>query len=252
MKKYIIANWKCNPVTLKEAKNIYSSVKKKSKVIKNTEVVICPPYIYLTELLKNKSKISIGAENGYFEEKGAFTGEISLNMLKFLGCKYIIIGHSERRNLFGENDDIVNKKLKVSLSLKLNPVFCFGENFEQNQKGKTFKILEDQIKKGIDGISKKLAMSLIFAYEPIWAIGTGKSCDADRLEEIYIFIRKILTKKYGRKIADKISILYGGSVNSENILSYMQQINISGVLVGGASLNPEEFIKIIKRVEKNY
>lgn len=219
MKYLVVANWKMNPPTLKGAKLLFDSVKKGVKNVKSVEVVICPPFVYLKELrIKNKElRIKLGAQDCFWQEKGPFTGEISPLMLKDLGVKYVIIGHSERRAL-GETDEMINKKLKSVLSAKLTPILCF-ENLTQ-------------VRNGLKGISKKV----ILAYEPIWAIGTGKPCPPEK------------AKKIRKTLKEFKMVLYGGSVNSQNAKDYIKKAGFQGLLVGGASLNPKEFIKIIKTV----
>ena len=244
MKSLIIANWKCNPTTLKEAKQLFDSMKNRVRNIKEVEVIICPPFIYLSELFDflgrgKKSQIKLGAQNIFWEEKGAFTGETSPSMLKDLGCRYVIIGHSERRRYFAETDEMINKKIKAALEIKLKPIFCFGETGKERKTGKTFRVLKLQIKNGLKGISKDNLKKLILAYEPIWAIGTGKSCGILEARAVNLFIKKI----------SNLPVLYGGSVNSKNAAGYIREAQFQGLLVGGASLNPKEFIEIIRAVK---
>lgn len=203
MKPLIVANWKCNPKTEKGAKLLFNSVKK-------TGAVICPPFVYLP-LLKAK-----GAQDVFWEEKGAYTGEVSVAMLRDLGCKYVIVGHSERRKYFNETDKIINKKLKAVLKAGLTPILCISKTKE----------IPSGFNKGI------------IAYEPLWAIGTGKACSIKQAEKMRLSIRKI--------IGDKIRVLYGGSVNSKNAAGYIKQAGFDGLLVGGASLDAKEFVKIAK------
>ena len=238
MKKYIIGNWKCNPITLKEAQHILMSVKEGIKELNNAEVVICSPFIYLPELrnLNSESNIKLGAQNCFWEEKGAFTGEVSPQMLKDIGCEYVILGHSERRKYFQESDEIINKKIKKALEVGLKVIFCIGESEEERKAGKTKELLEKQLKKGLEGILN----SVIVAYEPIWAIGTGKACEIPEAKEVNLFIKE--------KIPGK-PILYGGSVNSQNGKNYVKEAGFDGLLVGGASLKAEEFINIIKSLK---
>jgi triosephosphate isomerase len=245
MKILIVANWKCNPTTLAEAKLLFESVKRGIKNLKNVEVVICPPFIYLSNLLTPKPYTllypKLGAQDCFWEEKGAFTGEISPLMLKNLGCEYIIIGHSERRKL-GETDEMINKKLKSALKAKLKPILCIGETLEERKKGKTFIVLKNQLKKALINSSTHQLINLILAYEPVWAIGTGKPCGISEAKEANLFIKKIVKN---------IPLLYGGSINSKIAKDYIQEANFQGLLVGSASLNPKEFIKIIKSVARS-
>ena len=241
MKNIIAANWKMNPGSQKEAEKIFSGYGgpaggwNEEKV----EVIICPPFVYIP-LLKG---LPLGAQNIYFEDKGAFTGEVSPAMLKDLGVEYVIIGHSERRKYFGENDETVNKKIKTSLDAGLKVIFCIGETAEERDAGKKDEVLERQTKIGLAGIGNwKLEIeNLAIAYEPVWAIGTGNNCSVEETKESIDFIRTLAPKS--------IRVLYGGSVKSENSGDYIKKSGTNGLLVGGASLNPEEFVKIVKSAE---
>ena len=229
MKLLMVANWKCNPTTLAEAKRLLNSVKKGAKDIKNVEVVICPPFVYLTTSNKQQvTGIKLGAQDCFWEQKGAFTGEVSPKMLRNLGLKYVIIGHSERRKNFKETDEIINKKIKAALKNNLQPILCIE------------KI--SQIKKALKGISKEKIKKIIVAYEPVWAIGTGRACGIPRARRVNLSIRKILGKK--------ISVLYGGSVSSQNAADFIKGAKFQGLLIGGASLDAKEFIKILKAVSR--
>jgi len=244
MKKFIIGNWKCNPTTEKKAKQLFYSIKKGLKNRKDTEIIICPPFCYLGILNNNLSFIKLGAQNCFFEDKGAYTGEISCEMLKSLKCKYVIIGHSERRKIFGETDEMINKKIKKALKSGLESIFCIGETMEEKDQGKTFKILETEMRKGLEKVSKKEIEKIIIAYEPIWAIGSNNSCAEDQAMTVALFIRKLISRLYNKQIAKKIRILYGGSVNSQNAFNYLKNSEIQGLLIGGASLKAKEFIEI--------
>lgn len=238
MKNLIAANWKMNPVSKKEAEYIFKGIKKGIKSAK-AEVVICPPAIFLSEL----KGLTLSAQNIYFEDKGAFTGEISAAMLKDLGVEYVIIGHSERRKYFGETDESVNKKIKKALETGLKVIFCIGETSEDRGAGKKNEVLERQLKVGLFGMENwKLEIeNLAIAYEPVWAIGTGNNCSVEETKESVNFIRKF--------IKPETRILYGGSVKSENSGAYIKEAGANGLLVGGASLNAEEFVKIVKSAE---
>ncbi len=259
MKPLIVANWKCNPTTLKEAKALFNSVGKGIKNIKNVEVVICPPFVYLPVLIgasasarrkENFSRLAFGSQNCFWEEKGAFTGEISPRMLKDIGVKYVILGHSERRIYLSETDQMINKKIKLVLKTKLNPILCIGETKEERNQGRTQEVLKNQLISALLNISKSIIQSSKFsiAYEPIWAIGTGKACETNEAQTMGLFIRKIIAQLYGGFISKKVQILYGGSINSKNALSYIKEARMQGLLVGGASLNKQEFIQIIKKI----
>ncbi|MFA5387758.1 MAG: triose-phosphate isomerase [Candidatus Paceibacterota bacterium] len=249
MASLIIANWKMNPKTAKEAKKIFFGIASGFRKIKKAQAVICPPPAFLSLFIGKAKKVKLGAQNCHWEEKGAFTGEMSLAQIKDIGCRYVLAGHSERRKLFGETDEMINKKVLAALQIGLIPVLCMGETAEEKEGEMTFRILKEQLEKGLNGVAKKAADKVILAYEPVWAIGTGKVCGASQAEEVNIFLKKALTEKYGRKIADSISILYGGSVKSDNVLSFVKDAKMSGVLVGGASLDPKEFIKIVQAAD---
>jgi len=238
MKNLIAANWKMNPNSQKEAKKIFDAVREGARGM-NSEVVICPPLVYLYASGFGEGVVAMGAQNVYFEDKGAFTGEISASMIKDLGVEYVIIGHSERRKYFGETDETVNKKIKKSLETGLKVIFCIGETEEERNAGKKNDVLEKQLKIGLDGVDNLESINI--AYEPVWAIGTGNNCSVEESKTSIEFIRQFVTPK--------TRILYGGSVKSDNSADYIKRAGANGLLVGGASLNPEEFIKIIKSAE---
>jgi len=247
MKPLIVANWKMNPSTLSEANKIFDAVRDGIKKEKKVEVVICPPFVYL-EGLRRDSKLKIGAQDCFWEKTGAFTGEISADMLGRLGCRYVIIGHSERRNCFKESDLMINKKIKAALESKLKPILCVGETKQEKNKRKFSTIIGVQIDKAFKKIPQVQISDVIIAYEPIWAIGTGKACPPAQAQIISFFIRKIVTRLYGRNKAEKIPVLYGGSVNRNNALDYLKKSEMKGLLIGGASLKAEEFVGIIKDI----
>jgi triosephosphate isomerase len=240
VKTLIVANWKMNPQTLKQARQIFDAVKKDLSKVKNnkSEIAICPPFPYLSAI--NDKKINLGAQNCFWEQKGAFTGETSCAILKDLGCKYVLVGHSERRKYFNETNENINKKIKAILDAKMIPILCIGETLAERKQGIVQKVLQKQITSALKNISKFKVQSskFIIAYEPIWAIGTGKSCDIDTALNVNLLIKKIINAP----------LLYGGSVNSDNARSYIQDAKMDGLLIGGASLKPKEFIKIIKSV----
>lgn len=254
MKPLIVANWKCNPDSLKKAKKIIDAVKKGTNSIKGAEIMISPPYIYLPEIIKRSkrkssskgTKIKIGGENCFWEDGGSYTGEISTRMLKDLGCNFVIIGHSERRGYFKETNKIVNKKIALALDAKLKVILCIGETKKERDQGDFSKVIESQLKKGLKKIPRTKINQLLIAYEPIWAIGSGKSCKPVEVQITSLLIRKVLTRIYSRKQAEKVPVLYGGSVNKDNALEYLEKGAIRGLLIGGASLRPKEFVKIIK------
>ncbi len=246
--KFFVANWKMHK-TVKEALAFFQDFIPLIEGIKDREIGIAPTFICLEtagKVLKN-TNIKLCAQNVFYEKKGAYTGEISPVMLKDLNVEYVIIGHSERRKYFYETDEIINRKIKACIDENLNVIFCIGETIEERQANKTFDILKRQIEKGLEGITNPEA--IVLAYEPVWAIGTGIVASEAQIEEAHAFIRKRLKEFYSDK-ADKIRILYGGSVTPENIYSIMNTENVDGVLVGGASLDPVKFSKIVKYEEQ--
>ncbi|MHA1293344.1 MAG: triose-phosphate isomerase [Promethearchaeota archaeon] len=249
MRKFIIGgNWKMNRGTPIEAKEMLNKLIPLIKEISSVDIVICAPYTVLNlcnEILRG-SNIKLGAQNMYFEEKGAFTGEISPVFLKAIGCEYVILGHSERRDIFIESDDLVNKKLKKALSIGLNPIVCIGEHLEERESGKTKDIVKNQIYKTFKDLSKGEIINTTIAYEPIWAIGTGKTATPEQAEDVHIFIREIFTEIYDKETAESIRIQYGGSIKPSNALDLFKRSNIDGGLVGGASLEADSFAEIIK------
>ena len=252
MKTLIVANWKMNPVNQKEAKNLFEAVKRGIKSVKNTmpagrqvEVVICPPFVYLN-LLKG---LTLGAQNVFYKEKGAFTGEVSALQLHDSKVKYVIIGHSEARKYLNETDDVINKKIKECLHEKLKPILCIGETAEEKKIGKKAEVLEKQITEDLKGIVTKEIKNIVIAYEPVWAIGPGDNCSIDETMSSILFIRKVIFKLYNRAISDNIRVIYGGSVDGDNANSYIKNAGANGLLVGGASLHAEEFLKIIRSVK---
>ena len=243
MKPLIVANWKMNPQTYKEAEDLIKDVLQYMKAAKGVEVVLCPPFTWLTDFShKNKSAATFGAQDVFYERKGAFTGEISPEMLKNSNVEYVIVGHSERRNYFGETDEIVNKKVKAAVGAGLKVILCVGEHAGEDKSA----VLEKQITEGLKGITRDQAKNMVIAYEPVWAIGTGNNCSVDVAMGSILFVRKIISQLYRRELADNMRILYGGSVKSENSGAYIKEGGANGLLVGGASLNAGEFVKIVK------
>lgn len=241
----IAGNWKMNK-TIEEAIDLVKEIK--SGLKKDVETVVCVPFITLSQVKKEieGTELKIGAQNMHWEESGAFTGEISPLMLKEIGVDYVIIGHSERRQYFGETDEIVNKKTKAALKHNINPIVCVGETLEQREKNIHKELVESQILKALDHIDDEEVTKIVIAYEPIWAIGTGKTATSEEANDMISFIRNILRDKYSQDISEKVRIQYGGSVKSSNIAEIMSQSDIDGALVGGASLKADEFIKLIR------
>jgi len=247
-KTIIIANWKCNPTTLKDAKELFESTKKKFKNAKGVEVVICPPFLYLLNLNTKNSHLKLGGQDCFWENKGAYTGEISATQLKDAGCQYVLVGHSEREKYFSETDEIANKKMRSAIRAKLKPVLCLGESLEEREKGNVQQALFRQAERALKGMKKDEIKSMLLAYEPVWAIGTGKPCSVEEAQTIRLYLRQILAKLYSMKISESVPILYGGSVNSKNAKAYIAEAGMQGVLVGGGSLNAKELTKIAQSI----
>ena len=244
-RKVIAGNWKMNMLPNEAIKFIEEF----APLVKDTkaEVILCVPYIDLFYALLNaqETNIKIGAQNMHFEESGAYTGEVSGKMLKSIGVEYVIIGHSERRQYFSETDETVNKKIKAAFEYGLKPIVCVGENLEQREDGVAEEIITKQTELALDGLSKDQVKNTIIAYEPIWAIGTGKTATSEDANNSVKAIREKIAKLYGKEVAEEVIIQYGGSVKSSNAAELFSTSDIDGGLVGGASLKPEEFAKIV-------
>jgi len=245
VKKLIIANWKMHPSTKQEALRLFNALHSGLKTNKKAEIVVCPPFTYLG--LKKSSGFKLGAQDCFWEKEGAFTGQISVLMLKNAGVKYVILGHSERRR-FGETDEMVNKKVKAVLGAGLIPILCIGENIEQKKKGQTFSVAEKQLKEALKKIPKSQIKKVVIAYEPVWAISPYGPCSPDEALTVALFLRKVVGRMAGKALSKSIRVLYGGSVNAENTKDYIASDFLSGMLIGSASLNPKEFIKIVKNI----
>jgi triosephosphate isomerase len=248
MRKPVIAgNWKMHN-TVKESLELVQTLKKNVADVQGVEIIVSPPYTALASVIMELkgSNITVAAQNAFWEESGAYTGEVSPVMLKDIGCTHVIIGHSERRQHFNETDETVNKRVKAMLKVGLTPIVCVGETLGQRESGLTMQVVETHIRRGLAGLSAKDFENTIIAYEPVWAIGTGKTATPQQAEEVQQSIRKHLRKIAGDIIADQTRILYGGSVKPENVDELMQQPDIDGALVGGASLKADAFTRIIK------
>lgn len=242
----IIANWKMNPSSVKEAKALFETEAQGVRRLKNVETVICPPACFLP-IFGGQRSVKLGSQDLFWEIQGAYTGEISGKMLKDFGCEYVIIGHSERRKFLGETDEMVNLKLKAALKFGLTPILCVGER-EGEEIG---EVLPRQLKNGLADVAKNQIEKVIVTYEPVWAISTSKGarpCLSDDALGAAVFIRKILTELFGHFLAGKVRIIYGGSVDSGNAASYIKGAQMVGVLVGGASLDGQEFFKLVESV----
>ncbi len=247
-RKIIAGNWKMNN-DLSESQNLITKlVGGLSGEKLNCDVIICPPFTSLSEAnsLVKSTVIKLGAQNMYYEENGAFTGEISASMLKSVGCEFVILGHSERRTIFKESDQLINKKIKKALQAGLKPIFCVGETLEERESGITEEIIKRQVTEGLKDISANDMDRIITAYEPVWAIGTGKTASPEQAEEVHKFIRNLISGLYSGSVAEGLVIQYGGSVKPDNAAELLSQKDIDGALVGGACLKAESFISIIK------
>ncbi len=248
MRKVIIAgNWKLNK-NIKEAVELVTELKAKSTKINKVDIVVCPVFTALSkvsDVLKG-TNIGLGAQDLYWQDSGAFTGEVSAPLLKDAGCQYVIIGHSERRQFFAETNDTVNKKTKAALAHGLIPIVCVGENLDERESGKTFDVIKDHVENSIKGFTAEEMVKIIVAYEPVWAIGTGKTATPAQAQEVHAFIRKLLEKMHNKTVAESVRIQYGGSVKAENAKELIGQPDIDGALVGGASLKADSFIGIVE------
>ncbi len=244
-KKIIVANWKMNPQTEEEVLLFFKTFKKYVENIPNAEIVICPPIIFLPCIKDQKINAKLGAQDMFWEEKGAYTGVISPLMIKNFGCQYVILGHSERRKYLGETDEMINLKLKAAIKNRISPIVCIGE-FSSGESEDSYKFLEREIKGAFRGVENfaSLPFPVIIAYEPVWAIGTGMTPNANKVLGMLLFIKKIIGEIYGEKAAEKIKIIYGGSVDSKNAREFIKEGKMDGLLVGGASLYAIEFAKI--------
>jgi triosephosphate isomerase len=244
---FIAGNWKMNK-TVGEALDLVRALKTSLSGISGVEVAVAPPFTALHAVSKEltNSPIRLAAQNVFWEEKGAFTGEISPVMLRDVGCDYVIIGHSERRQFFGETDETVHRRIQTALKHGLKPILCVGETLAEREGEKTFAVMESQIRGGLQNLSGGDLRSLVIAYEPVWAIGTGKTATPQQAEDVHRFIREEVEKMISRQFAEGVRIQYGGSVTPENVKGLMEQKNIDGALVGGASLKEETFARIVR------
>jgi len=244
-KPFIAGNWKLNK-TPNETIALLEELKPLIAGVEDVDVAVMPPYTSInvaTFLLKN-SNIKVGSQNMYHETKGAYTGEVSAAMIRELGCEYVIIGHSERRTIFGETDEVINKKIIAAIAEDLTPIFCVGETLEEREAGNLESVISTQIKDGLSGIAD--IKGLVIAYEPVWAIGTGKTATPEQANEVHIYIRSLIKELYGEEKAEATRIQYGGSMKPANAKELMAQPDIDGGLIGGAALVAEDFAAIIK------
>jgi triosephosphate isomerase (TIM) len=245
-KKIVAGNWKMN-TTVQEGVKLAQEVEALASQVNNGAlVVVCTPFTHLTEVKKVIKKAELGAENCAAEVSGAFTGEVSAAMVASTGAKYVIIGHSERRAYYHETNEILSKKVKLALANNLTPIFCIGELLSEREAGNHFNVVKTQLEKGVFDLSEADFGKLVIAYEPVWAIGTGKTATSAQAEEIHKVIRDTVAAKYGKTVADNTSILYGGSCNDKNAAELFANPDVDGGLIGGAALKAESFITIVK------
>lgn len=254
MRKPMIAgNWKMNK-TLTEAVELASLVKRGAYGAENVEIMVAPPFVVLadvSEVLAGSGVIT-SAQNCHWEKEGAYTGEVSADMIKSVGATHVIIGHSERRKYFAETDDTVRRKVHLALASGLVPVVCVGETLEEREAEKTLEVVSSQVKGALSGIEEENASGIVLAYEPVWAIGTGKTASPEQAQEVHAMIRKLLSELYSSQLAGSMRILYGGSMNPGNCEALLSEEDIDGGLIGGASLKAESFVDIIKKAHKVY
>ena len=246
-KKFIAGNWKMNK-TPADAEALVGEIIIEIGRQTEVDVLVCPPFTALESVGRKLegSNIKIGAQNMHFETNGAFTGEVSAPMLRDLFVTHVILGHSERRALFGENDGFINQKVLTAIKNQLRPILCVGETLAEREAGDTLKVVQTQLEAGLEGVGKEHAPSVIIAYEPVWAIGTGKVATSDQAQEVHAYIRRLLTKLFGETIAQKVRILYGGSMKPSNAPELLAQKDIDGGIIGGASLESRSFVDLVK------
>jgi triosephosphate isomerase len=248
---FIAGNWKMN-LDRASAQALAESLVRETSSLVGVDVAVCPPSVYLDVVGRAiaGSRVALGAQNVYHESNGAYTGEISIAMLQDLGCKYVILGHSERRHILGETDEQVNKKVHAALSGGITPIVCVGELIEEREAGRTLDVIRRQFDGSLAGVSSEQMKRIVVAYEPVWAIGTGKVATPEQAEEVHLDLRKIMEERYNREVAEVVRIQYGGSVKPENAADLLSQPDIDGALVGGASLKVEQFMGIIGGLPK--
>ncbi len=247
-KPFVAGNWKMNTDSHTSVSLAEAVASGSSDIAEQVHIAVIPPFVYIPAVVKavSTARIAVGAQDIYYEQKGAFTGEISPSMLKDVGCTYALCGHSERRHVIGETDELVNKKVSAAISGGLLPILCVGELIEQRKASETEEVVTRQIKNGLAGLSAEKASAVTIAYEPVWAIGTGLTATPQQAQEVHTLIRKLIGEMYDSQLAEEIRILYGGSVKPGNTAELMAQKDIDGLLVGGASLNADDFVSIIQ------
>ena len=251
-KPFICGNWKMNPSDRAGASALATAAGRAAAQGRGVEVGVCPPACYLEEAAAaaKGTPLIIGGQNMHTEASGAFTGEVAGPMLKDLGCRYVILGHSERRHILGETDELVSKKVRAAFKFDLRPILCVGERLEERKAGETEAVVRRHVTSGLRGVAKEQAAEAVIAYEPVWAIGTGLTATPAQAEEVHAFIRRLLADLYGAETAEAVRIQYGGSVKGENAHDLVREPDIDGALVGGASLKADEFAKIVMESAK--
>ncbi|MBU3758990.1 MAG: triose-phosphate isomerase [Candidatus Omnitrophica bacterium] len=245
-KPFIAGNWKMFK-TVSEAVSLVQTIKAGVSHKTDCDIVVCPPFTALSAVSKTleDSSIDLGAQNMHFESEGAFTGEVSPLMLKDVRCRYVVLGHSERRQHFKEDDALINKKVKTAVKYSLVPILCIGETLAERESRQFFEVVKKQFDESLQGLTGEDVSKIVLAYEPVWAIGTGQTATPEQAEQMHSYVRRLLNEKYGNEIASRVPILYGGSVKPDNIGQLMRKPNVDGALVGGASLKAETFTQII-------
>lgn len=244
---FVAGNWKMNTNTA-EAVKLAKDVLAALKDVTTVDLAVCPPFVYLPAVAQavGGSNVALGAQNCFYEDNGAFTGEVSTAMLKDAGCRYVIVGHSERRHVIGETDEMINRKVLKVLSSGLRPIFCVGELLEEREAGETLEVVSRQVKLGLEGVARSAAAEVTVAYEPVWAIGTGKVATTQQAQEVHAMIRGLLAELYDDSLAQQLRIQYGGSVKPSNAKELLACPDIDGALVGGASLKAADFAGIVR------
>ena len=247
---FIAGNWKMN-LDKAGAVALATAIVQRTRELEGVEIAVCPPHVYLDAVHTaiSASSVGVGAQNMYHESKGAFTGEVSAQMLKDVGCRYVILGHSERRHVLGESDADINKKVKAALAAGLTPILCVGEQLAEREAGRTSEVVRQQFEGSLAGVSADDVVRLVIAYEPVWAIGTGKVATPQQAEAVHLDLRRMMETRYNAEVAETVRIQYGGSVKADNAAELLAQPNIDGALVGGASLKAEDFVGIIEACE---
>ena len=248
-KPFIAGNWKMN-TNGRTGVALATGLKERLAGVDTVDVAVCPPFVYLASVGEalSSSNIALGAQDVYHQGNGAYTGEISCEMLKDVACTYVILGHSERRHVIGETDEMINKKIRAAIAGGLLPIFCVGELLEQREAGQTNVVVSDQVKRGLEGVDAERVLAVTIAYEPVWAIGTGKTATSEQAQEVHAMVRGLLGELFGDAVAQEIRIQYGGSAKPANTAELMANPDVDGLLVGGASLKVEDFATMVKTV----